>query len=579
MVKGLLSKKGNTLGDMSVLDLFFYVLLAVCIIFQTWGYSFSDASYIGAVALVGLLALAKILASRYTGRDLIMCALLLGVGLFFALKAHRYTVLLSAVLLIAAKGVSTRRLLTSFLGIKLFAIVSLFILAAIGVFGVETVQHYRMTTGEIEMRMVINGAVTNIVHLGFFTVAVLWLCLKYERIRVHDVVLLLVLDVAMYLGVTRSTAGVALSALAALLIFACSKSRVVESAFLRLAPLVPFGLMLVMVVLGYAYGSSGFMDFVNKLSTGRIAYDHYWLTTYGPTLFGADFSQLIDEGNFDDSFVYVIVVYGAVFGALLYGAVTKLLVEMRQGGAASGALLVVLFLVYSAAESMYPSAVVNPSLFLLTSVLFDGQPKAGGLDDGGEQGTECRMGGSLYIDNGLHILRGHVPCGVAGASRSAGHLACVRDAGQTCERRRAAASSFAPRRSEPCDWFGRTHWWERIGEYELSYPDSLRDMRRALLLDCYRKAGQAYVRRGQSTVLGARSLVRCHVRCGTQRLITSSACYAEEPHLLVHGLLRCKDVSGHEKETGLFLSTIWLDLRRSCSSRFCGYGCQLAGLA
>lgn len=381
--------KGKALGSMSVLDLFFFVMLAACVVFQTWGYSFNDKIYIGVVVLAGILAAAKMLASRYTARDLFVCVFLLGIGLFFALKAHRYTVLLSAVLLIAAKGVETRRLLTGLLGIKAFAIASLFVLAAVGVFGVETFQHYRMTSGEFETRTLINGAATNIVHLGFFTVAVLWLCLRYRRIRVHDVVVLLALDVTLYLGVTRSTAGVALSALAVLLIFTCSKSKGVEGAFLRLAPFVPFALMLIMVTLGYAYGSSGFMDFINKLSTGRIAYDHYWLTAYGPTLLGSDFAELTHEGNFDDSFVYVLVVYGIVFAALLYGAVTKLLVEMRQGGAASGALLVVLFLVYSGAESMYPSAVVNPSLFLLISVLFDGQPKAGGLDDGVKRSAEA----------------------------------------------------------------------------------------------------------------------------------------------------------------------------------------------
>ncbi len=381
--------KGKALGSMSVLDLFFFVMLAACVVFQTWGYSFNDKIYIGVVVLASILAAAKMLASRYTARDLFVCVFLLGIGLFFALKAHRYTVLLSAVLLIAAKGVETRRLLTGLLGIKAFAIASLFVLAAVGVFGVETFQHYRMTSGEFETRTLINGAATNIVHLGFFTVAVLWLCLRYRRIRVHDVVVLLALDVTLYLGVTRSTAGVALSALAVLLIFTCSKSKGVEGAFLRLAPFVPFALMLIMVTLGYAYGSSGFMDFINKLYTGRIAYDHYWLTAYGPTLLGSDFAELTHEGNFDDSFVYVLVVYGIVFAALLYGAVTKLLVEMRQGGAASGALLVVLFLVYSAAESMYPSAVVNPSLFLIISVLFDGQPKAGGLDDGVKRSAEA----------------------------------------------------------------------------------------------------------------------------------------------------------------------------------------------
>ena len=395
--------KGNALGSMSVLDLFFFVMLAACVIFQTWGYSFSDRVYIGVVALTGILAAAKMLASRYTARDFIVCVFLLGIGLFFALKAHRYTVLLSAVLLIAAKGVETRRLLTGFLGIKAFAIASLIVLAAVGVFSVETFQHYRMTSGEFETRILINGAATNIVHLGFFTVVVLWLCLRYGRIRVRDVVVLLALDVTLYLCVTRSTAGVALSALAVLFMFTCSKSKGVEDAFLRLAPFVPFALMLIMLTLGYAYGSSGFMDFINKLSTGRIAYDHYWLTAYGPTLLGSDFAELISEGNFDDSFVYVLVVYGVIFAALLYGAVTKLLVEMRQGEAAPGALLVVLFLVYSAAESMYPSAVVNPSLFLLTSVLFDGQPKLGSLGDGVNRGSEAARRGEK--DKDTHSIR------------------------------------------------------------------------------------------------------------------------------------------------------------------------------
>lgn len=389
MMGSLTPRKGGALGNMGALDFFFFIMLGVCVVFQTWGYSFSDKVYVGVVALAGVFAAAKMLASRYSARDMIVCVFLLGIGLYFALKVHRYTVLLTAVLLIAAKGIETRQLLTGFLGIKAFAIVSLFALAALGVFSVETVQHYRMTSGEFETRTLINGAATNIVHLGFFTVAVLWLCLRYGRIRVRDVVVLLALDAAIYLGITRSTAGVALSALAVLLMFACSKSKGIESAFLRLAPCAPFALMLIMVAFGYAYGSSGFMDSVNKLSTGRIAYDHYWLTAYGPTPLGSDFAELTGEGNFDDSFVYVLVVYGVVFAALLYGAVTKLLVEMRQGGAASGALLVVLFLVYSAAESMYPSAVVNPSLFLLNAVLFDGQPKAGGLDEVGSRSAEA----------------------------------------------------------------------------------------------------------------------------------------------------------------------------------------------
>ena len=84
---------------MNVLDLFFFLMIGVCVFFQTWGYSFGDRGYVGAVALVGILVAAKMLSTHYGGRDLVVCIILLGLGFFYALYAHRYTVLLSALLL------------------------------------------------------------------------------------------------------------------------------------------------------------------------------------------------------------------------------------------------------------------------------------------------------------------------------------------------------------------------------------------------------------------------------------------------------------------------------------------------
>lgn len=380
MSKSLNKLNQRALVNIDALELFFFLLLAVCVAFQTWGFSFGDQAYFGAVVLVGILAVSKILVSRYTGKDLIVCGILLAIGIFFAFRSRRYTLLLTALLLISAKGVETRRLLSGYLWIKIFAIILLFGFAAAGVFDVDTFQHYRMTTGEFETRTLINGAATNIVHLGFFAISVIWLCLRYSRLHICEVAVLLTLDFILYFTITRSAAGVSLCALSILLIYTCSKFKAVERLILRIAPLLPFGLMLIMVLLGYAYGSSELLESINRLSTGRIAYDHYWLEVYGPTVLGSNFSELIDEGNFDDSFVYVLVIYGLVFAALLYGAVTALLVKMRREGNASGSLLIILFLVYSVVESMYPSVVVNPSLFLLGAFLFG----TGSMTDGAD---------------------------------------------------------------------------------------------------------------------------------------------------------------------------------------------------
>lgn len=381
-MSGSHSALGNkSLGNINVLNLFFYLMLMVCVAFQTWGYSFGDRVYIGAVAAMGILVVAKVLSSHYTGRDLVICIVLLGMGLFFAARAHRYTVLLTAVLLIGAKDIDSKRLLNSYLWIKTVSFVAFFLLAAAGIFEVSTTQHYRMITGDWETRTLINGAATNIVHLGYFTIAVLLLYRNYGHIRLMEVTALLAGDALLYFLLTRSTAGVSLTALSVVLMYLCSKFRRIENGVIKLAPFVPFILMTVMVVLGYGYGTSEIIERINRFSTGRIAYDHYWLTAYGPSLFGADYAQLATEGNFDDSFVYVIVVYGIVFAGLLYGSITALLVKMRKSASTSGILLVVLFLIYSAAESMYPSAVVNPSLFLLCNLLFDEEPRNKGLGE------------------------------------------------------------------------------------------------------------------------------------------------------------------------------------------------------
>ena len=317
---------------MNVLDLFFFLMIGVCVFFQTWGYSFGDRGYVGAVALVGILVAAKMLSTHYGGRDLVVCIILLGLGFFYALYAHRYTVLLSALLLIAARGIDVRKVLSGYCKIKIVALLSLLFFAAIGVFGVETVSHYRMASKTFDARVVINGASTNIVHLGYFTVTVLWLCLRYKRIEWWAVASFIAGDIALFLFFTRSLTGLVMTIVAVALIYLCSRLKWAEGALLWVAPFLPVAMMAFMVGLGYSYGSGGVVDYLNRVSSGRISFDHYWLTNYGPTLLGSNFSELNAEGNFDDSFVFVLVVYGVPFAILLYGAVTALLVKMRRGG-------------------------------------------------------------------------------------------------------------------------------------------------------------------------------------------------------------------------------------------------------
>lgn len=538
------SSKEITVGGTRIVDFFFYGMLFFCLLFQTWGFAFTDSVYVGVVALSCILVASKVISMRYTPRDLIVSIVLVGLGVYFALSAHRYTILLSAVLLIAAKDIDIDELLGRYLSFKVIALVSLFALAAVGVFDVTTSEHFRMSTGAFETRVAINGVATNIVHLGLFTVAILWLYRKYGDIQLSDVALWLVLDFALYYGMTRSLAGLIMTAFGVLLMYLCSRFKGLERMAVGLSPYAPFTLMVLALLAGVFYGSSEAMDALNRFSTGRIAYDHYWLSTYGVTLFGADFSQLTSEGNFDDSFVYILVIYGAVFAAILYGAVTAMLSKMR--GAPQRTLVVLLFLVYSLAESMYPSAVVNPSLFLLCDFIFSGSSRESvPVDERAREKARSGVGGLAHLAVGVHLLRRDAAYGAAGDSDLSRVLAGLRRPGEHEQAGCANPHNLDVGCSEPGLGLGRAPWRECLVKLELPYANPVRDHFHLVLLDSIEPCGQAHCGRIEQVVPPASAVVGSHVRLRRRELYSGKSGYAEKHSDILHGFLHSPGILAH----------------------------------
>lgn len=370
--QGIARRQRGVLSSVRVTDAFFYLFLLATVSLQTLGYGFGDVAYLGAVGFFGILLAVKVLVGRYSSRDIVVCVLLVALGAFLAYHTHKFTIILSAIILISTNGLDEDDVLGKYLAIKAIALAVLVLLAGLGVFDATAMQHYRSATGSFETRIIINGVSSNILHLGFCTVCALLLYKKYGHITLPVAAACMLANILLYLIVTRSVAGVMMTGVTITLFFLCSHLRRLEGIIIRISPFVPIMLAILSVVMGLSYGSSEIADFVNRLMTGRTAYDHYFLTTYGVSLFGADYAQLISEGNFDNSYVYSLVIYGGLFTALLYGSVTVLLWRIAfRGGSPQKALLLLVFLIYGLAESVYPSAVVNPSLFLLTAVLFD----------------------------------------------------------------------------------------------------------------------------------------------------------------------------------------------------------------
>ena len=290
------------------------------------------------------------------------------------LHTHKFTLLLTAMLLVGAYEMVPRKVVGIWVWAKVISLVILVIGIAIGLISVELVMHWRTANDTLEARMLIGERSGNAVHLALFSVLVMWYAVHNRPMRLWHAVLWMAANIALYRYVTTSLAGLLMTTFAIVTMLIITHSETSLKFMARISVLMPFVLLAVSLVVGYSYGHSEIANTLNRLFTGRVAYDHIHLVSGGIDLFGNSYSHLLGQGAFDNSYVYLVVVFGAVPTFLLLAAETKLLNILSHGDKTHQieAVACFLFLVYGLAESMWPSAVVNPTVFYLLYLAADG---------------------------------------------------------------------------------------------------------------------------------------------------------------------------------------------------------------
>ncbi len=357
-------------SSLKVTDAFWYALLAFLVAGSTWGYTSDDMWYLIGTALGVILGVVSILSKRYSGRELGLSFGMVGLSIVVALSSHSLTLLLTSVLVVASKEMKLDTILRAFLVVKAVSLIFLIVFGLLGLVDVEAVSHYSALAGGTIVRQSVNGVATNILHLGLFTLFVLLAALKQERLGLVSYLAMMAINIVFYRYVSYSSAGLLVTGCAILLAIGVRYSGVVARALCRFGCLVvPFTVVFFLYT-GYQFDGTGWIAELNHLMTGRIAYNHYWLTVIGPTLFGVNPAGA--PAAFDNSVVYLIVGLG-VFAAM--AVLAGYFLTMRRLGRRRDAYLllaVFMFYAFSMSESVLPSAVVNPSLFIVVAAISPG---------------------------------------------------------------------------------------------------------------------------------------------------------------------------------------------------------------
>lgn len=361
------SSSSHALGEMRVVDFLYLAYLFGVVCMSTLGYSAGDFVYFALVVIGAVFVGLRLFSLRFDGRVLAMALGLVGVSVVAYIVSRRFTLLLTTMLIISGKDIDIRKVIGTFFSAKLVGLLLMGVFVALGVFEVEHFQYWKSAVGGFIERIRINGSGTNVLHLSYITCMVLWFYLRRGKVSFFFYLMAAFLNLVVYYFLTKSLMGFLVGSGCLCLFLLVQHVNSFRHVFVSLSRwLIPL-LVIFSFVTALLYGRSDFVDQLNSLFQGRIRYNSYFLNSYPFSLFGR--GMLTDEGNFDNSFVFVWVAYGFVVFLVLYGLMQITIKRLAERDEWVSLAVISVFLVAGLSESFYPAAAVNPSLFFFLPLL------------------------------------------------------------------------------------------------------------------------------------------------------------------------------------------------------------------
>lgn len=364
------SARSKAVSHMKVADIMTYALFAYLVIGSTWGYTSNDEWYLIGTGLGIILGFSSIVSRKYSHKELATIATAFIVSVLIAIVARSLTLLLTTAVIASSKGMRVTSLLKFFFAIKAASLFALIAFGMLDIFDVVEVSHYSALAGGTIGRLSINGVATNILHLGLFAMMVSIIAIEQYKLSLLAYIAMMAINIFFYYAISYSSGGLLVTSCALALSAAARFSRLARKAICKYAFFVLPISVIFFLYTGYQYNGTGIIEEFNHLTTGRIAYNHYWLSTHGLSLFGINAAG--QPAAFDNSIVYLLVGQGVIAAIAILGGYWIAMRRLGKSGEVYVLIFVLSFYLFSMSESILPSVVVNPSLFVVVDVLLPG---------------------------------------------------------------------------------------------------------------------------------------------------------------------------------------------------------------
>lgn len=364
----------------------FYIFILINTFFKGIGLDNDSKIYLIGL-IIGVFALGeKLLNDKYTKKELIfiVISLLVGVATFLITKTP--TLLLTCLCLSGMKNVDTNDILKKMYYVRIVSFFGVIALSLLGIIDNEKISMWR--NGEVSERYSLGFEHPNMLHLTFFLLVALYVYNNYEKLTIFHYGIIAGLNLILYhFSVSRT--GMIVTML--LIVFGMiSKFKTINKIIVKLPIMIFIVLLIFSFVTGMLYGKVGIMDKVNDLLTGRVAYSHYYLQTYGFSLFGNNIKN-DTNASFDNGYLYMYIQFGIIGLTYLSVLYLKIFKKIMQEFDVKKAILSICFLIYIFTESFSPNIFMNIILLFVAETIFSKGSNSNYSQEEGELNGEGKL--------------------------------------------------------------------------------------------------------------------------------------------------------------------------------------------
>lgn len=349
----------------------FYGYFAINMLMKAFAYDHGDKIYlfffVFAMAFWGI----KIITTKYTLREVIWVAILMGLGLVLSVITKQNTWLLLFMTIVGMKNCDFRFIIHLAVYIRVFCLAVLVIGSAFGVFDIGYTT--KPDTSYVEIPIYSFGMnEANTAFLAVFLTLILLLYYNYEKINLWWFIGTSVVALIFY-EFTFCRTGITVFFFGwALILF--EKLVKKEKYKLILVFSVPVGALFSLCTMIFYDGSNSFMSLLNHFVSGRIYIMSSYFKTQGLALLPR--AQEVFYGQYygliDNAYMFVLL-YCGIFVALCFlWLVQKTLITLYRQGHYRELVMIGTLALYGVLEQFIMNAFMNPFIMLCGILLYPG---------------------------------------------------------------------------------------------------------------------------------------------------------------------------------------------------------------